>query len=384
MRVLFTSTPGLGHFYPLVPLARAARAAGDEVRIAIGPEGLTSVTDLGFDAVPTAEPAPQELGRFWAALDGQPEPNTYVIGGLFARLRARAALAATRTAIEQLQPDLVVSEVAEFAGQMAAELAGVRHVSVGISSMGLPDLTHQVIADEVDTLRAEVGLPTTGDVPWKHSTTRFVTPVPRFMWRSADDVPADTTVYRHEDPEGPLPAGVPAPRARTGRPKVYATLGSVAGTMDFATPAFGAMLAGLGRLDADVLFTIGRLDRASLGPVPANVHVESFLPQQVAMACDAVVCHGGAGTTMAALTRGLPTVVVPLFADQMHNAARVAATGAGLVVDPREMATSLTPAVEQVLTDGSFAATARSIARDLAALPSAADVLAAVRPVEVH
>ena len=101
MRVLFTSTPGLGHFYPLVPLARAARAAGDEVRIAIGPEGLTSVTDLGFDAVPTAEPAPQELGRFWAALEGQPEPNTYVIAGLFARLRARAALADTRSAIEE-------------------------------------------------------------------------------------------------------------------------------------------------------------------------------------------------------------------------------------------------------------------------------------------
>ena len=162
MRVLFTSTPGLGHFYPLVPLARAARAAGDEVRIAIGPEGLTSVTDLGFDAVPTAEPAPQELGRFWAALDGQPEPNTYVIAGLFARLRARAAMADTRAAIEAFQPDLVVSEVAEFAGQMAAELAGVRHVSVGISSMGLPDMNHQVIADEVDTLRAEVGLPTIG------------------------------------------------------------------------------------------------------------------------------------------------------------------------------------------------------------------------------
>jgi UDP:flavonoid glycosyltransferase YjiC (YdhE family) len=204
------------------------------------------------------------------------------------------------------------------------------------------------------------------------------------MWQSVDDVPADTTVYRHEDPEGPLPAGVPAARARTGRPKVYATLGSVAGTMDFARPAFGAMLAGLGHLDADVLFTIGRLDRASLGPVPANVHVESFVPQQVAMACDAVVCHGGAGTTMAALTRGLPTVVVPLFADQAHNAARVAATGAGLVVDPREMATMLAPAVEQVLTDRSFAATARSIAFDLAALPSAADVLAALRPAEVH
>ncbi len=384
MRVLFTSTPGLGHLYPLLPLARAARAAGDEVRFAIGPEGLSSVTDLGFDAVPTAEPDPGAVGRFWAGLDNQPEPNTYVIAGLFGRLRAGAAMASTRAAIESFAPDLVVSEVAEFAGQIAAELAGVPHVSVGITSMGLPDLSHPVVADAIDLLRAEAGLTPTGMVPWKHGSTRFVTAIPRQLWQSPADVPENTTVYRHEDPEGPLPAGVPAPRNGTGRRTVYATLGSVAGTMPFATPAFGAVLAGLGQVDADVLFTVGRLDRATLGPVPANVHVETFLPQQVAMACDVVVCHGGAGTTMAALTRGLPMVVVPLFADQMHNAARVEAMGAGLTVDPREAATSLALAVRRVLDDPSYATSARSVAAELAGLPTAADVLAAVRPAGVH
>ena len=168
MRVLFTSTPGLGHLYPLLPLARAARDAGDEVRFAIGPEGLAGVTDLGFDAVPTAEPDPAAVGQFWAGLESQAEPNTYVIAGLFGRLRAGAAMASTRAAIDDFAPDLVVSEVAEFAGQIAAELAGVPHVSVGITSMGLPDLTHQVVADAIDTLRVEAGLAPAGMVPWKH------------------------------------------------------------------------------------------------------------------------------------------------------------------------------------------------------------------------
>ena len=102
------------------------------------------------------------------------------------------------------------------------------------------------------------------------------------------------------------------------------------------------------------------------------------------MACDVVVCHGGAGTTMAALTRGLPMVVVPLFADQMHNAARIEAMGAGLSVDPREAATELAAAVEQVLADPSYGTVSRSVAAELAGLPTAADVLAAVRPAGVH
>jgi UDP:flavonoid glycosyltransferase YjiC (YdhE family) len=295
-------------------------------------------------------------------------------------------MASTRAAIEDFAPELVVSEVSEFAGQIAAELAGVPHVSVGITSMGLADFNHSVIAEAIDLLRVGAGLAPTGMVPWKHGSTRFVTPIPRLLWQGPDDVPDNTVVYRHEDPEGPLPAGVPAPRnsGHGGRRTIYATLGSVAGTVPFAAPAFAAVLAGLGQVDADVLFTVGPMDRAALGPVPANVHVETFLPQQVAMACDAVVSHGGAGTTMAALTRGLPMVVVPLFADQMHNAARIEAVGAGLTVDPRGAATDLAASVERVLADPSFGQVSRAVAAELAVLPSAADVLAAVRPAGVH
>ena len=46
----------------------------------------------------------------------------------------------------------------------------------------------------------------------------------------------------------------------------------------------------------------------------------------------AMVSHGGTGTTRAGLAAGIPQVVLPLFADQPDNAARVDALGAGIAV----------------------------------------------------
>jgi UDP:flavonoid glycosyltransferase YjiC (YdhE family) len=382
MRILFTSTAGLGHFYPLLPMMRAARAAGDEVLVALPPEGTASAEAQGFRSLPTASPPPAALGEFWAGLPRAAEPNTYVLTGLFGRLNARAALPETGRIMDEFAPDLVISEVAEFSGQVAAARRGIPHVTVGIGSMGLPDLTHAVLAEEVDRFRVDAGLDALGAVPWKGADTRFVTGVPEVLWRSRDDVPADTLVYRHEDPEGTAPT--PAHRATGRRPSIYASLGSVAGRMPFAARAFPEVLAGLAVVDADILFTVGSADRSALGPVPPHIHIESYVAQDVAMSCDAVVSHMGSGSTAAALSRGLPMVSVPLFADQMHNAERVATAGAGLTVDARSVRSDLPAAVDKVLTDPGFAENARSIAADIASLPSAAEVLARVRRDGLH
>ena len=189
---------------------------------------------------------------------------------------------------------------------------------------------------------------------------------------------------RHEDPEGPAGVEVPAPREPGRRPTVYATLGSAAPSFELAAGAYANALAGLGKLDADVLFTVGSFDLSAVGPVPANVRVESYVPQSVAMASDLVVSHGGSGTTIAALTRGLPQVVIPLFADQPHNAARIAAAGIGVAVDARSAADTLAPAVERVLADPSYRAAAHRVACEIAAQPAPADVLADLIPVAVH
>ena len=84
-----------------------------------------------------------------------------------------------------------------------------------------------------------------------------------------------------------------------------------------------------------MLVTIGRAaDPAELGPLPANVHVERWVAQASVMPhAAAMVAHGGAGTTLAALTAGVPLVLLPQSADQPINARRVAELGAGLALD---------------------------------------------------
>jgi MGT family glycosyltransferase len=115
-----------------------------------------------------------------------------------------------------------------------------------------------------------------------------------------------------------------------GDPFVYVTLGMVAGGIDAGRDMYRVVLAALVGLPLRVLFTVGKeLALESLGEVPANVHIERFVPQdEVLPHAQAVLCHGGSGTVLGAVAAGVPLVVVPMFADQPYNAERVAAAGA--------------------------------------------------------
>ena len=141
-----------------------------------------------------------------------------------------------------------------------------------------------------------------------------------------------------------------------------------------------------------MLLTVGRrFDASTLGPVPANVHVEPWIDQaRVLDHADLVVCHGGSGTALAALAAGVPLVMVPLFADQFENARRIAATRAGRVVETqittggaRSINTAapleITRSIEDVLGDVTYRDRARAIAAEMAATPTVEEVLTRLR-----
>ena len=108
----------------------------------------------------------------------------------------------------------------------------------------------------------------------------------------------------------------------------------MAGGMPLFPAVYAAAIRALAAVPARVLVTIGSAgDPAELGPLPANVHVERWVPQEdVLPHAAAMVGHGGYGTTTGALAHGVPMVVVPLFADQPRNALRVADVGAGIAL----------------------------------------------------
>jgi MGT family glycosyltransferase len=130
----------------------------------------------------------------------------------------------------------------------------------------------------------------------------------------------------------------------------------------------------------DLIVTVGRsVDPAAFGPLPANVHVEQYVPHSLLfVSVDAVVCHGGFNTVMGALTLGRPLVLAPLSADQPVHARRCAALGVGRVVDGQALdPAEIRAATRAVLEDPSYREAAQRIQREIAALPdirAAADI----------
>jgi UDP:flavonoid glycosyltransferase YjiC (YdhE family) len=226
MRALFTSAAGLGHLLPLVPLARAALAAGDEVLFAVPGEGLRTVDGFGFAATVIPDGDPGDIAEAWAHLPDH-DVNTYVVADIFVRIQAMAALPALQTAISAHWADVVLTT--EFGGIVAAEMCEVPDVLVGIAALDLADLDLKRVSDAVDDLREAAGVRRTGQLPYA-TGTRYLSPIPPMLWADEGHLPRGWLWYRHEDAEGPV---APVQPNRTGgRPRVYATLGSVAGGND--------------------------------------------------------------------------------------------------------------------------------------------------------
>jgi UDP:flavonoid glycosyltransferase YjiC (YdhE family) len=107
------------------------------------------------------------------------------------------------------------------------------------------------------------------------------------------------------------------------------------------------VLEGLAGLEVTV--SVGpHVDPAELGPQPRGVRVERHVDQAAVLPrCGVVVSHGGSGSVLAALAHGLPSVLLPMGADQPWNAERCAELGVASVLDP----VTATPATIRAAVD---------------------------------
>lgn len=173
----------------------------------------------------------------------------------------------------------------------------------------------------------------------------------------------------------PLPA---TESAHNDPPCVYLTLGTMFGN----TEVFCTAIAGLAGEDVEVFVTLGvDNDPAALGPVPANVRVERFIPQAELLPwCSVVIHHGRSGTMYGSLAHGVPQVVLPQGADHFVNGWLLARCGAGVVIGPQEFSSdAVRDGVHQVLEQPSYRETGRRLAEELAALPEPSEVARTLR-----
>ncbi|MHB0935452.1 MAG: glycosyltransferase [Armatimonadota bacterium] len=146
-----------------------------------------------------------------------------------------------------------------------------------------------------------------------------------------------------------------------GPPPVYVGFGSMRNRDPEATTRLVVEALRTAKQRGILLTGWGGLRPGDLGddmlPIDSTSH-EWLLPR-----CAAVVHHGGAGTTAAGLRSGVPSIVVPFFADQPFWARTVHALGAGPRPIPRKALTAprLADAVTQAITDTTMHSRAAAI-----------------------
>jgi UDP:flavonoid glycosyltransferase YjiC (YdhE family) len=375
MRILFTSIRATGHLTPLLPFAAALQRWGHGVRVATPtdmPQAMAqAMAAAGLVHVPVGHPGDAALQAAFASEKDRPvELQTgFVVREIFADLLPRAALPALREVVRAWRPDLIVREAAEYAAVIAAAEAGIPHVRVSVSNGHC--FQHSIAP--VDALRVEAGLAPDNGASLRGA--RAFTAFPASMEEPGGDgglLPQ----FRVRLPRDPGPPGRPEWAAPGDAPRVYVTFGTFLGASAPARATFRAALEAVGALPVTALMTTGpSMDRDALGPIPANVTLRDWVPQDhVLPHVDAVFCHAGSGTVIGGLAAGLPFLVAPLGADQPDNARRIAAIGAGLTVDTPDSAAMAT-ALRRLLEESSFRNRSRALAAEIAALP---DIDAAV------
>jgi UDP:flavonoid glycosyltransferase YjiC (YdhE family) len=378
VRVLFSTTAGAGHFGPLVPFAQACQAAGHEVMVAAPASFAPSVAAASLAHAPFADVAPELMGAVFARLPSlsREEANAVVIGEVFGRLDAQAALPGVAETVEAWRPDVVVREPAEYASWVVAEKAGLPHAVVAIGVGAMDEVFLPALREPLSELWALAGLDGDPDLAGLAGLASLSTVPPTFDSTDAGG-PGAVRRFRHAfggDSQGRLPAAWGDP----GWPLVYVSFGSVTRTIPAFAPVYSAAVDALGDLPVRVLLTVGEGDGLAVARVPENARIERWWPQDDVMpSAAAVVGHGGFGTTMTALAAGVPQVVLPLFSsDQFLNARRVADVGVGVWVEGGiEGIGDLPGALMRVLGEASFAASARGLAEEIAGLPEVSEAV---------
>ncbi|MBV8953587.1 MAG: glycosyltransferase family 1 protein [Solirubrobacterales bacterium] len=377
MRIICSTTPMDGALGPFIPLGHALARRGHDVVVATGDNLRDRVIENGFEFVPAGLSAMDGVLR--AREDGEvlaapPGDRIAFPAAMFGSVHPRAKLSTLRELAGSRPPELVVHPPVDLAGPLLAAELGTPSVCYGFGQPFDP----QVLASmgrRVRPLWEEAGVD-----PDPHGGIyrgRYLDPRPPKLGDEGI-VSAAAASYRiRPEIPGASDASLPAWAGELpGHAVIYVSLGTAP---LFNQPAkFAPLLGGLASEAVEVVVTVSELnDPAALGEQPSNVHVERWLPlAPLLRRCDAVLCHAGTGTTLAALAAGLPMVLVPQGADQFDNARACERAGAARVLLPGEVtADSIKDAVRSVLApDSPERAAARDLAEEIASMPSAATV----------
>ncbi|PKV89478.1 glycosyltransferase [Streptomyces sp. TLI_146] len=331
-------------------LASALAEAGDEV--AFADCGINAmVREAGFPVLESEPEAPRPPDRHPMPpyLPFADVERVFAVAATYHRVeRVRSRVAADARLIEAYRPTLVVIDMCPTAA-LAARAAGIPVVSLADADFITPRANGWM---PWSTVAPRDLLPHPSSLPvWDRVSRELgLGPVARAEHLLWGDVTLVSSLSALEPVDGPAHRGAlhfvgpmywnpvvasdaPAP-PRTGRPKVYVTIGS-GGTV--GRQALQNVLDACADQPWSVYVSSGFAFEGGLA-VPENVVVAGFTGLDTPLEwADVVVDHGGSATVLATLLHGKPQVVMPFMSEQEMNGRQlVEDTGSGVLLRTSE------------------------------------------------
>ncbi len=175
---------------------------------------------------------------------------------------------------------------------------------------------------------------------------------------------------------GPLLSPPPPARPQAGPPLVYACFGTA---QNRRTELFRTVIAALAREPVQLLVSAGGRTFKSddLGPVPANVTIQEFVPTREALVKASVhITHGGCNSVHESIVAAVPMVCLPQAFDQVPLSRRVAELGVGTIAE--EDPDAVARAVRALLDDGATRTRITAMSERLQSYDGEARVSAAI------
>jgi UDP:flavonoid glycosyltransferase YjiC (YdhE family) len=357
MRILFSGHPLVGHILPMMPIADAARAAGQDTALLTSSDLASLVAQMHvLPAGPSAEDMIGETVRRTGSHPAQPGPAAVE---LFAGVHVDLSFDEALRQAHAFGPELIVCEQFDFVGPMVAAALGIPWAMHGISG-AIPDALWHAMQERAA----------------RQYESRSLTPMPRIAFvdpypdllRSPTERPAEDRIAVRPGANEHGPAQPAEPIFEPERPCALVTVGTMVNdSVALSVLASSVAASGFAAIvTAEAEYLSDEIDRHRVQPV-GFVPLARLLPK-----VDVVVTAGGTGTVLAALSHSLPMVIRPFVADQPWNAARIADIGAGIVIDDVAEAGR---AARRIHEDPAYREAATSVAAELASMNSPDAVL---------
>ena len=339
MRVLWFCIPAFGHTNPTIEVVRELVRRGHEVRYYSFEDFREKIEGTGAEFVP--------CDAYLPPIDEKAERRLRKVSTTEMSVQSFRTVAnldpLVSADVASWRPDVVVTDSACFWGKLTAAKHGLPWVcsttTFAFNQQSSKYMSHSA-AEMADIL---FGLPRL------NREIRKLRPL-GYEVKSALDIvsnkPEDNTIVytsrlfqpcsetfdeEHYRFVGPSVRDV-TPKERSGRPLVYASLGTVINDRpDF----YRTLIDAVRDTSVDLLISCGRaFDPAQLGKMPANVRVEQYVDQmEVLSRTSLFVTHCGMNSASEGMWMGVPELLFPLTGEQRAVARRVAEVGAGVPLE---------------------------------------------------